>query len=123
KRHGKVRAIGISLPSPRRRTFEGLLRWNVIDVLQLPFSLFDQSAAGLIRETATTGLAVFARSPLCHGLLAGAIDRFRTLASGDARAGRFVESDLQTAEELRRQLMARQHLRESELASSAIRWV
>ena len=85
KEAGTIGTIGVSLPSTPRQGIDGLLRWSVVDVLQVPYSLCAQWAAPLIGEAAASGVGVLVRSAFCHGVLTGALDHTDGAPADDTR--------------------------------------
>jgi len=71
KKEGKIRAIGISAPSPN----EGLAAIDTYDFksIQVNFNLADQRASeiGLFEKCAQKGIGIVIRTPLCFGFLTG----------------------------------------------------
>jgi len=84
KREGLVRAVGFCNADPEDlRTAAPSL-----DSDQERYSLLDREAThGTLAASHETGLAFLAYSPLAQGLLTGRIDRTRTFAQTDLRAG------------------------------------
>lgn len=90
KRDGLVRAVGFCNAAPDDLAAAA----DRLDTDQERYSLLDREAeSGALAASRSAGLAFLAYSPLAQGLLTGRIDRSRTFADTDLRAGnpRFSE--------------------------------
>ena len=123
KDSGKVRAIGVSLPGQERQSIQGLLKWGVLDTIQIPYNLVDPWAKPLIAEAAACRVAVIARSPLYHGLLAGDLTRFDQMVEGDPRKAKINSAQLARIRQQRQEFAERLRLEANQLASCAIAFV
>ncbi|GGF23931.1 oxidoreductase [Aliidongia dinghuensis] len=82
---GRVRALGISLASPRDLwAFDEL---DAISVIQVNLNMLDRRAVtdGVLARAAERRLGVIARTPLCSGFLSGAVNRQTRFGPGDHR--------------------------------------
>ncbi|TMC27418.1 MAG: aldo/keto reductase [Chloroflexi bacterium] len=70
RRHGKIRAIGVSNYSPGQMNhFRAFAR---LDAVQPPYNLFEREIeGGVLPYAARTGLTVLSYGALCRGLLSG----------------------------------------------------
>ncbi|NQV80104.1 MAG: aldo/keto reductase [Alphaproteobacteria bacterium] len=75
RQDGVIRAFGVSVARPE----DGLIAMErfELDTIQINFNLVDQRVidCGLMENAARRGVALIARTPLCFGLLSGAVAR------------------------------------------------
>ena len=125
RRHGKIRAIGVSNYSPGQMNhFRAFAR---LDAVQPPYNLFEREIeGGVLPYAARTGLTVLSYGALCRGLLSGRMRSDTKFEGDDLRkvdpkfqAPRYAQY-LAAVEELKR--LARERYGKSVLAL-AVRWV
>lgn len=72
QRQGKIRAFGISVSDHRPDEANGVIEAGRVSILEVPYSLLDQRAAGRLFPLAhQQKVSIIARSPLASGALAG----------------------------------------------------
>ncbi|MBT4935449.1 UDP-4-amino-4,6-dideoxy-N-acetyl-beta-L-altrosamine transaminase [Candidatus Woesearchaeota archaeon] len=68
KREGKIQKIGLSLYHPHEAEY--ILEHNInVDIIQLPFSIFDQRFSYLLPKLKERGIEIYVRSVFLQGLL------------------------------------------------------
>jgi aryl-alcohol dehydrogenase-like predicted oxidoreductase len=84
-RDGRVRALGVSLASPR--DMAAFVAFDAISVVQVNLNMLDRRAVteGVLAQAARAGWGVIARTPLCSGFLSGAVTRETQFDAGDHR--------------------------------------
>ena len=86
RRDGVIRTFGVSVARPE----DGLIAMErfELDTIQVNFNLVDQRVidCGLMERAALRGVTLIARTPLCFGLLSGAVARDARFDSTDHRS-------------------------------------
>lgn len=85
KEQGKIRCIGLSNFSIPQ--IEEALKYSVVEIIQPPYSLVDQSALEIIRWCHERGIGSMTYASLGAGILGGKIRAPRDFGRGDVRGG------------------------------------
>jgi aryl-alcohol dehydrogenase-like predicted oxidoreductase len=95
KRHGLVKAIGISVNRWEPTNVIRTLRSGLIDAVQVIYNIFDQNPEDeLFPACRELGVAVIARVPFDEGSLTGALTKDSKWPEGDWRNTYFVPANL-----------------------------
>jgi aryl-alcohol dehydrogenase-like predicted oxidoreductase len=83
---GRVRALGVSLASPR--DMAAFVALDALSVVQVNLNMLDRRAVtgGVLAQAQRAGWGVIARTPLCSGFLSGAVTRETQFAPHDHRS-------------------------------------
>lgn len=96
KKEGKVRLVGVSTPEHDQNSVIDLMKFGLVDTVQVIYNLFEQEpAAELLPVAEETGTGVIVRVVLDEGSLAGRFTQDRVFAPGDFRNQYFAGDRLQ----------------------------
>jgi aryl-alcohol dehydrogenase-like predicted oxidoreductase len=124
KRQGKIRYIGLSNFSIQQ--IEDALKYGNVELIQPPFSMVEQKAAGIMEWCYGKNIASMTYASLGAGILSGKIRSLTTFAEGDVRSGfydYFREPKFPKVMELLKTMDKIAENRKVSLPQIAINWV
>ncbi len=86
KEQGLIKNIGVSIPTHDISSIKEIIKRDLIDVIELPYNIFDQNVAASLLATAKKhNVGVIARQPFDEGILTGKFNPNSTFPENDFR--------------------------------------